>query len=47
LGAVFASVSGFVAVVFSLAAPEARPGRVILGILILGMSRLPSGMPAS
>jgi hypothetical protein len=47
LGAVFASVIGFVAVVFSLAARDARPGRAILGILILGMSDLPSGMPAS
>jgi hypothetical protein len=42
LDAVFASVFGFVAVVFSLAARDARPGRVILGILILGMSGLPA-----
>jgi hypothetical protein len=39
--------AGFVVVVRSLAAREARPGRVILGLRIRGMSGLPSGMGES
>jgi hypothetical protein len=48
LGApVSAACAGFVVVVLSLAAREARPGRVTLGMRIRGMSLLPSGMAES
>jgi hypothetical protein len=42
-----AFVTGLVVVVRSLAAREARPGSVTLGIRIRGMSGLPSGMRES